>query len=136
MYYVWKKINNYIIQCYNIIKRRYCVIIYFGQFWPPNFCPIPALYTKLLDLYYDIYVFSSNFLATYMFGFQKIVSVLWLRIAHALLPILKGTRENISADHALVQTLSSDCDMAVDPSTYMWNGFLKFCRDESTKNHE
>ena len=30
----------------NNIKMRYCVIIYFGRFWPPNLCPIPDLYAE------------------------------------------------------------------------------------------
>ena len=43
-----------------IIKRRYCVKIYFGHFWPPNFCLIPALYVEIPDLYSYICLSSST----------------------------------------------------------------------------
>ena len=40
--------------------RRYCVIIYFGHFWPPGFCPIPNLYAKISAFYADIFIFVSH----------------------------------------------------------------------------
>ena len=33
------------------MKRRYSVIIYFGHFWPPDFCEIRDLYKKIPALY-------------------------------------------------------------------------------------
>ena len=54
--------------CGYYIKRRYFVIIYFGHFWPPDFCLIPVLYAKLPALYSDICLSSSTVLETYVFG--------------------------------------------------------------------
>ena len=39
---------------------------------------------------------------------------------------LQGTGKVGSADHVGLQPRDCNCDPAVDPSTYVWNGFLKF----------
>ena len=78
---------NWALILHSIIRIRYCVIIYFGNFWPPNFSPIPDLYAKFLALHVDICVSSSTVPETY------VVSVWWPRIACELCTIEVGGGE-------------------------------------------
>ena len=48
------------------------------------------------------------------------------------LPDPQGNRKASSTDHAGVWTHDCNCDLAVDPSTYVWNGFLDFPPHELT----
>ena len=48
----------------------------------------------------------------------------------------QGTEETSSADNEGVQHRNRDCDTAVDPTTYVWKGSLRFCRHESTQMFE
>ena len=51
------------------IIRRYCVIIYFGQFWPPDFCPIYVIYL----LYRPLCLFLSSVVSViYVVGSRRL----------------------------------------------------------------
>ena len=50
-----------------------------------------------------------------------------------LLLVLQGTGEIISTDHAGVWPWNRNCNMAIDPTTYLWKGLLTFFCYESTK---
>ena len=60
-------------------KRRYYIIIYFSHFWPPGFCPLPALYAKFPAWYSDICVSSSTVTAERLEGliFELVVVLGW-----------------------------------------------------------
>ena len=52
------------------------------------------------------------------------------------IPLPQGTGKSSSTDNAGVQICYHNCDLAVDPSTYVWNGFLKFFCHELTQIRE
>ena len=56
----------------------------------------------------------------------------WSRIPFQIL-ILQGTGKVRFAEHAVVQPCDSDLHPAIDPSTYVLNGFLGFFHHELTQ---
>ena len=56
----------------------------------------------------------------------------WYRVP-VQLPVPQGTGETSSTDHAEVWLRNRDCNPEVDPSTYVWKGFIKFYHHESTQ---
>ena len=51
-------------------------------------------------------------------------------------PFLQGNGDTSSSNHVGLWPHNFDCNPAVDPSTYVWKGFLGFCHHELTQNRE